>query len=290
MNFPWGAFALGLAPAAGASALVLGATWLLSRRRGIYRYVDSAWGFAFAFLAAASWLFAYGSQGTDGSRGLGDPVRAGLAAALTIVWGLRLGVHIARRGRGKGEDPRYDRMLSKAPEGTPRPRYALRVVTLPQAALVWLVSVPVQAAVLLPYGTWWVTWASVALWALGLFFEAVGDAQMARFKSDPAHKGKLIDVGLWRWTRHPNYFGDFAVWWGLWLLTLPAAGAPAAAWGPAAATSVSPLLMTYLLVFGSGKRLTERGMAEREGWERYAARTSGFLPWPPGVWPKGRGD
>ncbi|MFE9251741.1 DUF1295 domain-containing protein [Streptomyces sp. NPDC007088] len=271
--FPWGEFARGLAPAAGAAALVMGVTYQIARRKGVHRIVDSAWGAGFAAVALVSWALSTGL----GTRG--DAARATLAAALTLVWGLRLAVHIGRRGRGRGEDPRYEKMLSGAPRGTSRDQYALRVVYLPQGALVWLVSLPVQAAMYVrgPLGA--TDGCAVALWALGLAFEAVGDAQMARFKAGPAHRGRMMDRGLWAWTRHPNYFGDFCVWWGLFLFTVTAPG-------PAGAVLVAPLLMSYLLVFGSGKALLERSMSRREGWDHYASRTSGFLPWPPGVWPK----
>ena len=117
-------------------------------------------------------------------------------------------------------------------------------------------------------------WAGVALWCAGLVFETVGDWQLARFKADPASHGKVMDRGLWSWTRHPNYFGDFCVWWGLFLMVCDA---PAAA----AATVVSPLVMSFLLTRGSGKALLERHMSGRPGYSAYVARTSGFVPLPP---------
>lgn len=203
----------------------------------------------------------------------GDPGRRLLVTVLTAVWGLRLALHIARRGRGHGEDPRYEALLAKAPGN--RDLYALRIVYLLQGALVWLVSLPVQAA---QYGARPLSVfavAGAALWAVGLFFEAVGDHQLARFKSDPAHRGRVMDRGLWSLTRHPNYFGDFCVWWGLFLVACDAGAAPAAV------TVVSPLTMSYLLLRGSGKPLLERHMAERPGYAAYAARTSGFFPRPP---------
>ena len=188
------------------------------------------------------------------------------------MWGLRLAAHIARRGRGRGEDPRYERMLAKAPGS--RDAYALRTVYLAQGALVWFVSLPVQAAQYAPQplGAWAVV--GVVLWAAGLAFEAVGDRQLARFTADPAHAGRIMDRGLWSWTRHPNYFGEFLVWWGLYAMACGSGQA-------AAVAAVSPLLMTYLLVFGSGKRLLERHMAGRPGYAEYTARTSGFFPLPP---------
>ncbi|MFE0420193.1 DUF1295 domain-containing protein [Streptomyces tendae] len=207
------------------------------------------------------------------AAGAGDPGRRTPVAVLTVVWGLRLAAHIARRGRGHGEDPRYDALLAKA-RGN-RNLYALRMVHLLRGALVRLVSLPVRAA---SYGSGALSvlaCAGAVGWVVGLAFEAVGDAQSARFKADPADRGRLLDRGLWSWTRHPNYFGDFCVWWGLFLIACEA--------GPAAAavSVVSPLVMTYLLIGGSGKRLVERHMTDRPGWDAYAARTSGFFPRPP---------
>ncbi|MFB6891701.1 DUF1295 domain-containing protein [Kitasatospora sp. NPDC056327] len=234
-------------------------------RTGRHRGVDVAWGLAFTAVAVAGFVL---------SAGHGDTGRRLLATALVALWGLRLSAHLWWRARGADEDPRYARMLARAPEGARRTRYALRKVYLLQAALVWVVSLPVQAAQYLPRPPGPLAWAGTALWAVGLAFEAVGDRQLARFKADPANRGRIMDRGLWSWTRHPNYFGDACVWWGLYLL---AVGAPAA-W----AFALSPLLMTWLLAFGSGKPMLERQLGTgRPGWAEYAARTSGFLPLPP---------
>ncbi|MFF7052315.1 DUF1295 domain-containing protein [Streptomyces griseorubiginosus] len=145
------------------------------------------------------------------------------------------------------------------------------MVYLLQGALVWLVSLPVQAASTCPAGC--PPWPGPVSCCgrSGLCFEAVGDAQLARFKADPARRGRIMDRGLWAWTRHPNYFVDFCVWWGLFLLVCDS---PAGA----AATVVSPVVMSLLLTRGSGKRLLERHMADRPGYAEYRARTSGFLP------------
>ncbi|RSS80678.1 DUF1295 domain-containing protein [Streptomyces sp. WAC06614] len=260
-----GAFVTLLAASAGTALAVMLVTFALALVKGVHRIVDVAWGVAFAAVAVVAWCL---------SAGYGDPVRRTAVAAATVVWGLRLAVHIARRGRGHGEDPRYARMLARAP-GSPA-LYALRIVYLLQGALVWLVSLPVQAAVLLPQPLGATALLGLALWAAGLFFEALGDHQLARFKADPANKGRIMDRGLWAWTRHPNYFGDFLVWWGLYLTAC-------ATWQTAAVTVVSPLVMSALLIKGSGKRLLEAHMAGRPGYADYQARTSGFLPRPPRV-------
>ncbi|WP_435220818.1 DUF1295 domain-containing protein [Streptomyces sp. Tue6028] len=262
-GFPWGAFAQNLALAAGAALAVMLATFAVAVRKGVHRIVDIAWGLGFTAVALVTFA---------ASGGTGDDGRRILVTALTSVWGMRLAVHIARRGRGHGEDPRYEAMLAKAPGH--RDLYALRKVYLLQGALVWLVSLPVQAAQYVPGPLTAFAWAGTALWTLGLFFEAVGDAQLARFKADPANRGRIMDQGLWSWTRHPNYFGDFCVWWGLYLLACDSGAS-------AVVAAVSPLVMSGLLIKGSGKPMLERHMAERPGFADYVARTSGFFPLPP---------
>ncbi|MER5863425.1 DUF1295 domain-containing protein [Kitasatospora sp. NPDC002040] len=237
------------------------AAFAVGLRTGRHRGVDIAWGLGFAAVA----LTGYGL-----SAGHGDAGRRLLVTALVVVWGLRLSVHIARRSRGAPEDPRYARMLA----GRPGPWYPLRKVYLLQAGILWFVSIPVQVAQYLPDPPGLLAAAGVALWAVGLAFEAVGDRQLARFKADPANRGRLLTTGLWAWTRHPNYFGDACVWWGLFLL---AADHPAG-W----AALLSPLLMNWLLAYGSGKPMAERGLsADKPGWAEYTARTSGFFPRPP---------
>ncbi|MFL1431209.1 MULTISPECIES: DUF1295 domain-containing protein [unclassified Nocardiopsis] len=259
------ALALTSALAAGAVAVLMLGTFAVGRRLGRHSVVDVAWGLGFALVALVSLVTA-----------TGDPVRAWLLFALTAVWGVRLAVHIERRSRGKGEDPRYERLLSRA-RGD-RDLYALRVVYLLQGALIWLVSLPLQAAAHAPgpLGGWAAAGAAagVALWAVGFAFETVGDAQLAAFRRDPANRGRIMDRGLWAWTRHPNYFGDACVWWGLFLVA--ASGSP---W--TLLTLPAPLVMTYLLTRGSGQRLLDEHMRGRPGWAEYEARTSAFLPRPP---------
>ncbi|MFB7591068.1 DUF1295 domain-containing protein [Streptomyces sp. NPDC056169] len=257
------ALAVNLAASAGAALAVMLVTFVIASVKGVHRIVDVAWGLAFAAVAVVTWVL---------SAGYGDDGRRLVVALATCLWGLRLAFHIARRGRGHGEDPRYAKMLARAP-GNPA-FYALRKVYLLQGALVWLVSLPVQAASYLPEGVDPLLVLGVVLWAAGLAFEAVGDHQLARFKADPAHQGRIMDRGLWSWTRHPNYFGDFLVWWGLYLTAC-------ASRQTALLSLVSPLVMSALLIWGSGKRLLEAHMAHRPGYAAYAARTSGFLPRPP---------
>jgi steroid 5-alpha reductase family enzyme len=258
------AFAVNLAAALGVVLAVMLGAFAVSLRTGKHRGVDVAWGLAFAAVALTGYPL---------SAGHGDEARRALATSLVAVWGLRLAAHLAHRSRGAAEDPRYARMLARVPPER-RTRYALRIVYLLQAGLVWFVSLPVQAAQYLPQPLGPLTAAAVALWLVGIGFEAIGDRQLARFKADPANRGRVLDRGLWRYTRHPNYFGDACVWWGLFLLV---ADQPIG-W----AFLPAPLLITWLLVYGSGKPLVERQLAaNKPGWADYAARTSGFLPRPP---------
>ncbi|MER7463043.1 DUF1295 domain-containing protein [Streptomyces sp. NPDC097981] len=259
----WEALGSNLAAAAATAAGVLLLAFAVGTARRLHRTADIAWGLAFAAVAAVSYAL---------SSGYGDDGRRLLVAAATVVWGVRLALHIAWRGRGHGEDPRYTKLLARG-RGNPSLR-ALYKVYLLQAGLVWLVSLPVQTASYVDSPIGVLAVAGAALWAVGLAFEAVGDFQLARFKADPAHRGAVMDRGLWAWTRHPNYFGDFLVWWGLYL---PACGT----WQAALPCLVSPVAMTLLLTEGSGKRLLEAHMADRPGYAAYTARTSGFLPLPP---------
>jgi steroid 5-alpha reductase family enzyme len=241
---------------------VLGLTFLVALRVGRHAVIDVAWGLGFAAVALTAFLAA-----------TGDPTRAAVALAVTSLWGLRLAAHIGWRSRGKGEDPRYEAILRRA-QGNPQ-LHALRRVYVPQAAIMWFVSLPVQVAMFSDVPPGGLLWAGVVVWAVGLFFETVGDWQLHRFRSDPGSRGKVLDTGLWRYTRHPNYFGDATAWWGIFLVA--ASGGPAG-W----LTLASPLVMTWLLARGTGKPLLEKDIAERRPeYAEYVRRTSGFVPWPP---------
>jgi steroid 5-alpha reductase family enzyme len=259
-----GALLLCSAASLGAALTVLLAAFAVGVRSGLHRHVDTAWGLAFCAVAGT----AYGL-----SAGHGDDGRRLLVLLLVVTWGLRLSAHIWLRGRGQGEDPRYARLLGRVPAAR-RSGHALRIVYLLQAGLVWLVSLPVQVAMFLPHPPGALAWTGTALWSSGLFFEAVGDQQLRRFRADPVNLGQVLDRGLWQYTRHPNYFGDFLIWWGLFLC----AAGPPVGW----ATVVSPLVMSYLLIRGSGKPMLERQLrSSKPGYAAYVHRTSGFLPLPP---------
>lgn len=193
-------------------------------------------------------------------------LRAWMVLALVAIWGGRLAWHIARRARGQGEDPRYEELMGRGPGGI------VRKVLVPQGLAIWFVSLPIQVTVVAGTHVAWVLVLGALLWLVGLVFEGVGDAQLAAYKKDP-DRGPVMDRGLWRYTRHPNYFGDACVWWGIFLVS-------ASAW-PGVLTILSPVAMTFFLVFATGARLLERTMMQRPGYPEYAARTSMFFPLPP---------
>jgi steroid 5-alpha reductase family enzyme len=260
--FDWGAF-LGVLPwTVLAVVVVLGVTLAVALGQGRHTVVDVAWGLGFVAIAVAAFL-----------AGDGDPGRSWLVLALTAGWGLRLGAHIHRRSRGRGEDPRYEELLAKAPPGG-RTAFAVRRIYLTQGVVMWFVSLPVQVAMVQPQGLGALAWAGAAVWAVGLFFETVGDWQLERFRAEPSNRGRVLDTGLWHYTRHPNYFGDACVWWGLWLVA-------ASAW-PGVLFVLSPLAMTWNLAKGTGAALLEKDIADRRpDYADYVRRTSGFVPLPP---------
>ncbi|MGH8860956.1 MAG: DUF1295 domain-containing protein [Jatrophihabitantaceae bacterium] len=262
MSFDGSAFAGNLGWSAVAVGVVLVATFLVSRVAGKHSVIDTAWGLLFCAVAVAT--FVAGS-------GHGDGLRRWLLLVLPLGWGLRLAVHIGRRSIGKPEDPRYEQLLSKA-QGNPD-LYALRSIYLLQGLLAFVIASPILVGGFEPRAVGIVAWVGVVLWAVGAFFEAVGDAQMERWRGQPANSGRVIDVGLWRYTRHPNYFGDACVWWGIFLVA-------ADSW-PGVVTIYAPIIMTVLLTKGSGARILEKHMSGRDGWDDYAARTSRFFPLPP---------
>ena len=245
-----------------AVAAVLAVTFAVALKVGKHSVIDVAWGLGFAVVAVVGFVLSSGS---------GDPATRVLITVLTVVWGVRLAVHIGLRNRGAGEDPRYVKLLSRA-TGNPA-LYVLRTVYLAQGVVLWFVSLPVQFALFEPDPLSWIAWIGVAVWLVGFGFESVGDYQLTRFKADPGNKGAVMDRGLWRYTRHPNYFGDACVWWGLFLI--------AAAHWPGCLTILSPLLMTYLLAKVTGKPILERQLGGRPGYAEYIRRTSGFIPRPP---------
>lgn len=237
--------------------------WLLSLLLRDASIVDIVWGLGFVLIAVVGYV-----------RADGYDVRRALVLVLTAVWGLRLALHLLARNWGAGEDYRYRAMRRRW--GPRFPWISLVTVFALQGVLMWIVSVPVQAAqaASTPDSFVWTDALGTVLWVTGFFFEVVGDGQLRRFKADPENKGKVMDRGLWMYTRHPNYFGDAFLWWGLGVI---AAGT--GAWW----SLVGPLVMTVFLMRVSGVPLLERRMARtRPGYEDYARRTSAFVPLPPG--------
>jgi steroid 5-alpha reductase family enzyme len=224
--------------------------------------MDAAWGPGFVAVAAVSFVL---------SASAGDDARRLLLLVLTGIWGSRLGTHIGRRARGGHEDPRYAALLEGAPGS--RNVYALRRVYLPQGTVMFFVSLTVQVGMFStgPLGALAV--AGLLFWLIGFIFEAQGDSHQERFKADPSRRGTVLDTGLWRYTRHPNYFGDAAVWAGLFLIA-------ADSW-PGILTVLSPALMIWTLAGKTGKPLTEKAMSGRPGYREYVESTSGFIPRPP---------
>jgi steroid 5-alpha reductase family enzyme len=242
---------------------LLAALWLLSLAVSDASIVDIAWGPAFLLIAAVGrWI------------GDGAAARANLLLALIAAWSLRLAVYLAWRNLGRGEDFRYQKM--RAHWGARFRWVSLFTVFLLQAVLAWTVSLPIQLAMASPeparLGR--LDYAGIALFAVGLGFESIGDLQLARFKADPANAGQVLDRGLWAWTRHPNYFGDAMVWWGLFLIALRT---PAGWLG-----AIGPLLMTWLLLRVSGVPMLERSLRRtRPGYDGYRRRVPAFFPRPP---------
>ncbi len=249
--------------AAAAVAVLMVGLWLISIRLRDVSIVDPVWGPAFVLVALVAAL---------AGPGPGD-ARRWLLFALTAAWGMRLGVHLVRRKLGdREEDRRYAVMRER--RGSSFVPWSLVAIFGLQGLLVLIVSLPIQVAAERHASLGVDVIPGVVLFAIGLVFEAVGDEQLSRFKADPSSRGQVMDRGLWRYTRHPNYFGDFCVWWGLWLVALPAGGT----WW----TLVGPVVMSTLLTRVSGKALLERDMAKRRpGYADYIERTSGFFPLPP---------
>jgi steroid 5-alpha reductase family enzyme len=242
--------------------LVIGAaalTWLLSLYLRNVAIVDTLWSVLFALLA---WTYALGQA----QRGL----RAECVLLLVTLWALRLSVHITRRNWGHPEDRRYQAIRARN-----EPHFALKslyLVFILQAVLAWIISLPLLGAIasLKPLAA--LDYVGGALWLVGFVFEAGGDWQLARFKATPGSEGKVMDRGFWRLTRHPNYFGDFCVWWGLYLIALSAG-----AWW----SLPGPLLMSVLLLRVSGVALLEKDIGERRPqYAQYVRRTNAFFPGP----------
>lgn len=223
--------------------------------------VDIFWGLGFVAISATAFLWA----NPQGARPL-------LVVVLVSLWGVRLGGYLVWRNWGKGEDYRYRAMREQRPDSFWW--WSLPCVFLLQGVLMWVVSLPLQASIVSAAPLNGLDVLGIGLWALGWGFESVGDTQLARFKARAENKGRVMSHGLWRYTRHPNYFGDFLVWWGFFVIALAGTGK----WW----TVISPLLMSWLLMRVSGVALLEKTISQRRPeYDDYIRRTSAFFPWPP---------
>ena len=236
------------------------AGWLLSLPLRNVSIVDIMWSLMF-LLASITYAMAHVAPGP----------RAWLVIGLVSLWSIRLAAFIGWRNFGKDEDFRYQKIRANN-----EPGFAVKSVYLVfglQAGLAWVISLPLVAAINSTTPLGWLDALGVMLWFIGLVFEAGGDWQLSRFKGDPVNRGKVLDTGLWRYTRHPNYFGDFCVWWGFFFIALSSG-----AWW----SVVGPLVMSILLLKVSGVALLEKDIGDRRpDYNAYIQRTNAFFPGPP---------
>jgi steroid 5-alpha reductase family enzyme len=232
-------------------------TWIVSLFKGDASIVDSLW--SLIFLALCTTYFLLNESST--TRGI-------VVLVLVTVWALRLSAYITWRNWGEPEDTRYQAIRRKY-----SPNFAFKslwIVFLLQGALAWIISLPLLAAVTGSRPLNAIDAVALLMVLFGISFESIADAQLAAFKARPGSQGQVMDQGFWRYTRHPNYFGECCVWWGLYLFALAAGG-----WW----SIVSPLLMTFLLLRVSGVVMLEKDISERRpGYRAYIERTNAFIP------------
>ncbi|WP_028573788.1 DUF1295 domain-containing protein [Desulfonatronovibrio hydrogenovorans] len=246
--------------ALGAVLLLMLGAWLLALVRKKACVADSFWGLGFVLIAWLSW-----SMGPETPRSC-------LVAVLISIWGLRLFLHITMRNWGQPEDRRYRAMREHY--GRSFWWISLFLVFLLQGTLLWIISLAPLLAQLspVPARLTWLDWMGLFVFAAGLIFEAVSDYQMKRFRSSPASKGKVMDKGLWAYSRHPNYFGESLIWWGIFIIAL---ATPYGWWAV-----ISPLLITFLLLKVSGVVMLEKDISQRRPeYEKYKREVSAFIPW-----------
>ena len=237
--------------------------WLVSLALKNSSIVDIFWGTGFVVTGWTAFAL----------TPAGFPTRKLLISVLVTVWGLRLSLHIAMRNRGKPEDFRYQAWRRNA--GKAWWWRSFFKVFLLQGVLMWTIGAPLLAAQIsaTPNQLTRIDFVALPVWLVGFFFEAVGDWQLTQFKANPANRGKVMNQGVWQYTRHPNYFGDATQWWGFYLVALAAGG-----WW----TIFAPIVMTGLLMRVSGVTLLEKTLKEtKEGYKEYVETTSAFVPWFP---------
>ena len=234
--------------------------WLISLRLKDASIVDPFWGPGFAIASITYYL-------VDGRY----PDRGTLVLGLVTLWAARLGYHLYVRNRREGEDPRYAAM--RKARGKQFPLISLFTIFWFQALLLWVISLPILGSIASQAPLGFFDILGMVVFLIGLTIESIADNQLALFRAVPANKGLVLDTGLWRYSRHPNYFGEAVLWWGLYLIAVSAA----AYWA-----IVGPILITFLLLRFSGVPMLEEGLSvSRPGYSEYIKRTSSFLPWPP---------
>ena len=241
--------------------VMMSVLWLVSLRLKNASIADIFWGFGFVLVC---WLTFF--------RADGYVWRKLLICLLVTIWGLRLSIHIAWRNCGRPEDRRY--RVWRSEHGKDFWWVSLFTVFGIQGVLLWLISLVTQAGQLsrTPDRMVWLDMLGLLLWMVGFYFEAVGDLQLSRFRSDPQNRGRVMQTGLWLYSRHPNYFGETLIWWGLFLITL---STPKSLW-----TIFSPMIITFLLLKVSGVTLLEKTMVDsRPEYRKYQNRTNAFFPW-----------
>jgi steroid 5-alpha reductase family enzyme len=245
-----------------ASILLYMTGWFIAAQiRGRNDIADVAWGLGFILVAVVSLI----AGGVYSTRGL-------LVSGLVLIWGLRLALHIHSRNHGRGEDPRYRKWRDEWGKWFVL-RSFLQVFML-QGMLLFMVALPIvfaNTSTYQPLG--WLDLLGLAIWLYGFSFEAVGDWQLLKFIRNPDNRGKLMTSGLWRYTRHPNYFGEVTLWWGIWLMTLALPGG----W----LIIIGPLTITFLILKVSGIPMLEKPYEDRADFQEYKRRTSAFFPLPP---------
>lgn len=234
-------------------------SWLLSVVKKDVSFVDSLWSLFFVIVAG---VLAFNTPELS--------VRAQIVLTLVLLWALRLSIYITARNWGEAEDYRYQTIRANNEPGFTFK--SLYIVFGLQGLLAWIVALPLLPAITSAVAFGPLDMVAVALWSVGFVFEAVGDFQLAKFKRDPANKGRVLDSGLWRYTRHPNYFGEFCIWWAFYLFAVSAGG-----WW----TIVAPLLITVLLLKVSGVAMLEKTISERRPkYADYIRQTNAFFPGP----------
>jgi steroid 5-alpha reductase family enzyme len=260
----------GLGTGIGVSAIVvivvLTLAFVVGKIRHRYRDIDVFWPLGFVAVAVSGFVMSSSATGSD-------TLQRVLLLVVVSLWGVRLAAHLGWRSRGEEEDPRYVALMRGA-KGRNETLYAIVVIYALQAALMFFVSLSITVGMYATSPLRLLEIVGLVIWFVGFGFEAIGDFQLSRFLANPANRGHVMDQGLWSWTRHPNYFGDAALWWGIFFI------ASAGLWG--FATVLSPLVMNRLLTSVSGKPLLEGRMKKtREGYAEYLEKTSPFFPRPP---------